>query len=77
MWVNNEISYAEVFGKTIFPVLVAGDVKSAVPIDLINVQRIDGREHLSDAVTARLLPNLKTHLGIVQPSASPAGDRGR
>ena len=59
IWVNNETSYARTFDKRIFPVLVAGDSKSAVPIDLINAQWLDGREYLRAAVLQRLLPLLR------------------
>ena len=44
-WVRREISYAEDNGKRIFPVLVAGDEKNAIPIRLTNYQRIDLRQN--------------------------------
>ena len=42
-WVRREIGYAEDNGKRIFPVLVAGDERTAVPIRLTSHQRIDIR----------------------------------
>ena len=39
-WVAIEISYAEVFDKKIYPVLVRGDRKTSIPIVLINHQYI-------------------------------------
>jgi len=43
-WVRREISYAEDNGKRIFPILVAGDERNAVPIRLTNHQRVDIRQ---------------------------------
>jgi hypothetical protein len=34
-WVEREMSYAEAFGRPIFPVLAKGNKRTAVPIDLI------------------------------------------
>ncbi len=65
VWVSNEIGYAQTFGKPIFPVLVAGDSKSAVPIDLITAQWVDGRTKLRGAVTAELLPYLTRKIAPV------------
>ncbi len=70
VWVNNETSYARTFDKRIFPVLVAGDSKSAVPIDLINAQWLDGREHLRDAVLYTLLPLLRGQNSSPIPTTS-------
>ena len=70
MWVNNETSYARTFDKRIFPVLVAGDSKSAVPIDLINAQWLDGREYLHDAVLHTLLPLLRGQMASPKPATS-------
>ena len=44
-WVRREIGYAEDNGKRIFPVLVTGDERTAVPIRLTNHQRIDIRQN--------------------------------
>jgi len=45
-WVRREISYAEDNGKRIFPVLVAGDERTAIPIRLTSHQRIDIRQNV-------------------------------
>lgn len=45
-WVDNEVAYAQALGKRVFPILVAGDGASAVPINLIRVQWLDGRQDL-------------------------------
>lgn len=42
-WVGNELAYASVYERPIFPVLVRGTERTAVPIDLITVQRVDIR----------------------------------
>ena len=44
-WVRCEISYAEDNWKHIFPIMIAGDEKNAVPIRLTNHQRIDIRKN--------------------------------
>jgi len=61
-WVNREISYAEVFQKHLLPVLIAGDIGSATPLNLINVQSLDARENLREVIVKRLLPVLKDQL---------------
>jgi len=43
-WVGNEISYAGLFRKQIFPILVRGDASDSVPISLVNFQRVDVRK---------------------------------
>ena len=49
-WVKREISFAETRNKTIFTVLIAGNDANAVPIGLIDAQRLDGRENLRHLV---------------------------
>ncbi len=44
-WVRREISFAEDNDKYIFPILIAGDEKNAVPIRLTNHQRVDLRQN--------------------------------
>ena len=34
-WVRKEIAYAKIQGKSIFPVLIKGDGKSSIPLELI------------------------------------------
>jgi hypothetical protein len=70
-WVKNEITFAQVRKKHIFPVLILGDEVNAVPISLINAQRIDGRENLRTVVEQILLPPLRQHLGLPEPVVAP------
>ena len=44
--------------KRVFPILIAGDEASAVPIGLITVQFVDGRGNLREALSQDLLPAL-------------------
>jgi formylglycine-generating enzyme required for sulfatase activity len=50
VWVENEVTLAQEIGKRIYPILIEGNVRSAVPLRLINVQRVDGRQELGEAV---------------------------
>jgi len=43
-WVANEIAYAETHSLPIFPILVRGEQRDSVPIELIRVQRTDIRK---------------------------------
>jgi DNA-binding CsgD family transcriptional regulator len=60
-WVANELAYASVFQKTIYPVMALGDARTSVPIDLISYQLFDVR-HDYDAGKNLLVAALKTHL---------------
>jgi hypothetical protein len=51
-WVRREISYAEDNGKRIFPILIAGDERSTVPIRLTTHQRIDIRQNEATGLNA-------------------------
>lgn len=44
-WVRREIGYAEDNDKRIFPILIEGSEKNAIPIRLTNYQRIDIRQN--------------------------------
>jgi hypothetical protein len=57
-WVDNEVGYAQTQHKVVFPILVAGDEASAVPISLINTQWVDGRHQVEGVVRKRLLPTI-------------------
>jgi formylglycine-generating enzyme required for sulfatase activity len=76
-WVKNEIGYAQTLNKRIFPLLIAGEAATAVPIDLINAQWVDGRTNLDRAVTLELLPALRRHQALPAPRQvlppAPAG----
>ena len=51
-WVRREISYAEDNEKRIFPILIAGDERSTVPIRLTTHQRIDIRQNEATGLNA-------------------------
>jgi formylglycine-generating enzyme required for sulfatase activity len=70
-WVKNEVGFAQTLNKRIFPVLIAGEAATAVPIDLINAQWVDGRTNLDRAVTLELLPALRRHQTIPEPRHVP------
>ena len=36
--------FCQTLNKRVFPVLIAGEAATAVPIDLINAQWVDGRQ---------------------------------
>lgn len=73
-WVRREISYAQAHGKRIFPLLLEGDPVSAVPLSLMDVQWVDGREGPAVAVAGYLLPALLRHLGRAAPLRTPPLD---
>lgn len=64
-WVSNEISYAQTQRKRVFSFLIDGDESTAVPIALINNQRIDATQEHSPAL-AKLLVSVKEHLRDVR-----------
>ena len=47
---NREVAYAQTLANACFPVLIAGDERSAVPISLITAQWVDGRHDLHQAL---------------------------
>lgn len=50
-WIEKEIEYAQACNVTIVPVLIRGvDEISAVPFELINVQRLDFRQNFEDGI---------------------------
>ncbi len=65
-WVAREIAYAEDRGLRIFPVLARGDGRSAVPLELVNIQRTDIRKDFEGAVS-KLVKALEGHLGKKHP----------
>jgi anti-sigma B factor antagonist len=50
IWVEREITYSEAHTKRIFPFLIEGDTRSAVPIRLVSSQLIDARDNYSSAI---------------------------
>ena len=65
-WVKNEVGFAQTLRKRVFPLLIAGEAATAVPIDLINSQWVDGRENLERTVAADLVPALRRHQASVE-----------
>jgi hypothetical protein len=62
-WVQREITFAESFEKRIFPVLVRGDAKTAVPIRLVNHNRVNVIKDYHGAIQ-KLATDICHHLGI-------------
>lgn len=62
IWVGREIAMAETLGKRIFPLLVRGDEKTAIPFRLMSHQFIDAR-HDTAAALERLVASVRKHLG--------------
>ena len=52
IWVRNEIRYAILYGKNIFPLLVSGDEPSSIPISLINFQFLDLRSNEQEKINS-------------------------
>lgn len=81
-WVKNEVGFAQVRDKAVIPLLVGGDPGSVVPINLVNVQRVDGRADLAGAVERELIPALRQRLRgapaaaavTAQPAAAPRAE---
>lgn len=69
VWVDNEVAYAQALGKRVV-ILVAGDAASAVPINLIRVQWIDGRQDLQRVVMTELQPHLLHQVGSTVAAAN-------
>lgn len=65
-WVRNEIAVAKRCGRPVFPVLIAGDEDSAVPIELATAQFVDARQDQAQVVRQRLLPPLQRRLASVR-----------
>lgn len=72
-WVEREVTYAQTLGKRVFPVLISGDDRTAVPFRLITAQWVDGRQDLRQALRQDLQPALLRYLGRAQaaPAAEP------
>lgn len=60
-WVANEIGYAKTCQVQIFPILVRGEERESVPIELIRVQRIDIRTRFLGKMQ-NLVDALQEHL---------------
>ncbi len=64
-WVNNEILYAQARRKRIFPVLLAGDNLTAIPLSLLSAHYADmrGRASYEDEFR-KLVKGLADHFGM-------------
>ena len=56
-WVRLELTYAQEFGLTIFPILVFGDNRTSVPISLSDTQYADATRNFATGI-ADLLKSL-------------------
>lgn len=61
-WVKREITYAMAQEKAVFPLLIAGDQRTAVPLSLITTQWVDGRDDVAGAMQGYLLPAMQRYL---------------
>lgn len=66
-WVKREISYGLMQGKVVYPLLIDGDQRSAVPLSLIDTQWIDGRDNAARATQEHLLPAVQRRLRPNEP----------
>jgi hypothetical protein len=74
-WVKNEVSFAQTQGKRVFPLLVDGNERNSIPIDLINTQWVDGRRQVEVVVRQSLLPAIqKSIYGSVPPPLIVSGN---
>ena len=73
-WVKREVAEAEEHGKLICPILIEGDTRSAVPLQLRDVQWVDGRQGLQEAV-GRVLAQMDQEKRSGALSAVSAGDK--
>lgn len=71
-WVDNEVAYAQQCGIRVFPILVSGTPADAVPINLVRVQWLDGRQDLQGVLVSEMQPVLLRHIG--QTIARPKPD---
>lgn len=49
-WVERELDYAYVLQRPIYPILIEGSQRDAIPFELINMQFIDARNDLDPAI---------------------------
>jgi hypothetical protein len=57
-WVANEIAYARTHNLEVFPILIRGEERESVPIELIRVQRID--------IRVRFLAQMQSLVDVIQ-----------
>jgi hypothetical protein len=68
--VRDEIHYANIHGKRVFPILAAGDAQSSVPYLLSGSQWVDARSNYDTAIR-QLVSAVQLHLS--RPAASVVG----
>ena len=68
MWVNSEITVAQDSKLRIFPVLIVGDARTAIPLALRTTQWVDARQGLREAANEKLLPALRLYLTATVPA---------
>ncbi len=75
-WVANELGYAGAYQVPVFPILVRGEDRESVPIQLINTQRVDirssflsGMQQLVNALTEYLRQLKEEDASSVRPKA--------
>lgn len=61
-WVKREITYAMAQEKAVFPLLIAGDKRTSVPLSLITTQWVDARTELARSLEENLLPSLSVYV---------------
>lgn len=65
-WVERELGYTDELGKPIIPILVRGEVREAVPIELINAHWADARSDYPGALED-LVRTLHRHVAPKSP----------
>jgi hypothetical protein len=62
-WVGRELAMAETLEKRIFPILMRGNERDAIPFRLMSHQWVDARNNYQEAF-GRLLAALHKHLSV-------------
>jgi hypothetical protein len=63
IWVGRELALAETLNKRIFPVLIRGTERDAIPLRLMSHQWLDARHNYHDTLQ-KLLSALRKHLNF-------------
>lgn len=75
-WVERELDYAYMLQLPIFPVLIEGSQRDAVPFEIINMQYVDARADLDQGlqqIVSLLAPNAVVSLDKPDVFAMPVG----
>jgi len=74
-WVERELTYASTLNIPVFPVLVRGDVASAVPFELIDYQWVEALNSAAlDRQIKRLARTIYTSSGVTLPGTLSSAD---